>query len=280
MNELIKMRNSNTCQLEPAGKPAASSPKGGTSWSERGKCGMRSAGGTSSSWLKFSPVFIFSLLVFLFSNPAVIQAQGEEVELPPTPHKESLPPESYNFAMKLPLGTDCSIRIAKKGGKTGAGNQKSDSDIPMKLERSFRKGISSSKEITSTGKDMTFYFVSGLCAYDSPTQGANVVRRLAGHDNSNLATYDFPELTWAAPELRQSKIEVENGKPAVRVYKLPDENLVLEVDASSGFPLRFIEGEMEWTYAYTTSSSPIVLPESLKKPLLQISGAVKDKPQN
>lgn len=279
MNELSEIRNSEhprdsaSCLLGEV-EGAAGTATGALA--EQG--GMRIVTGAYRRGLASFSAFIFSLLLSLCALSTVTQAQDEEVELPPTPHKESLPPESYNFAMKLPLGTDCSIRITKKGGKSGE-NGKSDSNLPMKLERSFRNGISASKEITSKGGDLTFYFVEGLCAYDSPTQGANVVRRLEGHDNSNLAIYDFPELTWASPELRQARIEVENGKPAVRVYKLPAENLTLEVDASSGFPVRFSEGGVEWTYAYKTSDSPILLPESLQKPLLQITGASKGKPE-
>jgi hypothetical protein len=106
-----------------------------------------------------------------------------------------------------------------------------------------------------------------MYAYDSPTQGINIVNQLEGHDTSKLAVYSFPELVWAVPKTRQPDPEVKAGQPSIHLYKLADRDngkVALVVDAASGYPLRYVGDAVEWTYTYKTSDAPIIMPEKLQ----------------
>ena len=216
-----------------------------------------------------SPCMKLAFLLMFCGGASIALAQDD---VPPPPPVEMLPPESYSFAMKLPDGTNCSAII--KPVKSDNQNKRDAKNDPstasgqnsMKVERVFRKGIASSTEVRPDGAKETYYFVGGMCAYDNPTEGVNVLRFLSGHPASNVGSYHFPELAWAIPDTHQVEGRVVNGKQ-LNVFKVPDENLILEVDAGSGRPVRFTDGQMEWTYSYEQSLSPIVLPDTLKKAL-------------
>jgi len=227
----------------------------------------------------------YGVYCFLCVSLPLIVAQDEKTLPPPPVFQEALPPSSYKFAMKLPPDTDCSVRVkvdgsatdsAEKSKSESAENASGSSQLySMKLERMVRKGISSATETIPGSPEITFYFVRGWCAYDSPKKGINVRHYLPGHAISNLATYDFPELTWAIPETRQVDPVIKEGAPKVHLYK--DGSLSLVVDAVSGYPLRYNDGQLEWTYSYKVSSSPIVIPEQLRKALDHALNARKVK---
>jgi len=295
-NSKCGIRNVNT---EPSGVAWAAclkdSPKGEPRGSVRGNCGVRNekhemtAGSANPPYLQpvvgaprrgalrllnvawASRPYAKLLSILIYCGAAVgTMAQDESIS-PPTASVEALPPESYTFAMKLPLGTDCSVTVKPKGSepKSKGGDKKggtSDSGpTAMKIERIFRKGLSLSKEIRPDGTETDFYSINGMCAYDSPKKGLNVRRDLPGHEISNLNTYAFPELQWAVPETQDTGAQIKPGNPPVKIYGISEEHRSLEVDPSTGLPQRYTEGQMEWTYSYKQATAPIVMPENLRK---------------
>lgn len=236
----------------------------------RGVRGLNLAWG-SSSCRKLLSSFHFGLLLILCAMVEIAHAQDSDAFYQPPASNVSLPPESYTFTMKLPNGTDCSVNVKPQNVKIESkakARSKRDAEqatpTMMMVERSFRKGISSSTETVSGSLGITFYFVAGMCGYESAREGVNVRRFLAGHVSSNVAIYHFPELTWAVPETRQPNPEVRSGESPRHLYSIADHNLSLEVDAITGRPVRFTDGQSEFTYEYKESASPIRLPEKIR----------------
>jgi len=228
-------------------------------------------------------VLILFLPLFFFGSFAATPAQQEEeFHLPPS-RTVMLPPESYSFAMNLPPGTDCSVRMKLKGSKeenkgsgtVGGKNTKEESMYALHIERMFRDGICLSKQLKSDKSDVSYYFLKGWCAYDTPSLGLNVRRHLEESQLCDLSIYHFPELVWAVPETRQPDPEVPEGQPAVHEYK--DGDAVLVTDAVSGYPVRYSDGNSQWTYSYKSSNSPIVLPEKLQQALDRIIKRSRDQ---
>ncbi len=207
---------------------------------------------------------IICLQIFFGAVACSLYAQADEELSSPPVFKEALSPDAYTFSIKLPPDTDCTAQVKFIGGEKSTNVEESTLDV-MKLERLIRSGLSSSIEIKKEGAKMTFYFVNGWCAYEHPKKGLNIRRNLSGFSLSNLAIYHFPELQWATPETRQSDPVKKEGIPQVHIYK--DGVFLLEVDADSGYPLRYSDGQMKWTYSYKKSSSPIVMPENIKAAL-------------
>lgn len=234
------------------------------------------------------PKFILGVLSCSFLCITVSIAQSQDSKSPPSPpppSKVSLAPETYTFSIRLPSGTDCSVSvksewsIAEKGERASSGNSITSSEPDLsakKFERSIRKDISSSKEIKSDGTESIFYFIHGWCAYDSPQKGINMRHFLPGHIFSNLGVYHFPELTWATPETRQADPPVKEGSPKLHLYK--DDSQTLEVDAHTGYPMRYSDGQTQWSYSYKASTIPIVLPEKLQQAVDRVFDANQRKP--
>jgi len=217
-------------------------------------------------------------ILFVGFAPLCIHAQDTENPSRRHPPGKKMAPKAYTFAMTLSPGTDCFVRTnLMKKDKNDVSN---DLDSPLvygkQIERMFRKDISCSKEILPDGTEETYYFVGGMCAYDTAAEGVNVLRYLEGHTSSNIASYHFPELAWAFPETRQVDPIPKDGQPKIHLYM--DENFVLEVDADSNLPKRFSDGFMEWVYSYKPSSNPIILPEKLQKAVDRVFNTRSRKP--
>ncbi len=207
-----------------------------------------------------------SLAIAAFFPPML--AQEDDVGPTPEPVQKSMPPEAYTFAMKLSPGTDCVLqgKPIKKNPEAGGGQSGEDAaTATMTVERFIRKKISLSKETAAGDTGESFYFVGGMCAYESPRKGVNVRRAPSGHDLSDLSVYHFPELAWAVPETRIENLN--HREAAMEVYRIANENRRLEVDPHTKYPLRFRDGDVEWTYTYKDSDSPVVLPETLRNAL-------------
>lgn len=200
--------------------------------------------------------------------------QEEETYHPPTRRAVTLPPKSYTFSMLLPPGTDCSVRMKLKGRKEENKSSGAEQTTPeeslyaLRIERMFRDGICVSKQLKPDKSEAAYYFLKGWIAYDTPTLGLNVRRFFEDSQLCDLSNYHFPELVWAVPETRQPDPKVEDGQPAIHVYK--DGDTVLVTDATSGFPLRYTDGNSQWTYSYKTSNTPVVLPVKLQQALDRI----------
>ena len=82
--------------------------------------------------------------------------------------------------------------------------------------------------------------------------------------------YSFPELMWAEPSTQQVDPEVKEGEPKIHLFQTPDKSMTLEVDAQTGFPLRFKKYGERWTYSYKADATPIVIPEKLRPYLLRV----------
>lgn len=275
MNEQLGLRNTDRGLRNEDNETTAGSatPPYPVVMPHRGVSEFLNVAWASSPCLKF----LFPLLLSFWAMPAMTLAQDETLP-PPPPPVELLPPESYTFSMMLKPGTDCTVSVLPKGSgglKTtrskkaiSAEDATGDSGTgSMKVERSFRNGISQAKETAPDGTEEVFYFVGGMCVYENPRKGINVRRFPPGHELSNIGTYHFPELLWAIPETLQSELGSKSAKPPVRLYKIEDQNLTLEVDAVTGHPLRLDDGQMEWRYSYIQSAKPIVLPVNLRKAL-------------
>jgi hypothetical protein len=230
--------------------------------------------------------FIACIALLAGSLGLVAQEEANEEFLPPLAPTISIPPESYTFMMKVPPGTDCSVRMRLTGRKpdrpaaAGAGEEEqlpadADSDLDLlRIHRKFRTGITASQHVGTDRSETSYYFVKGWCAFDSPQLGLNVRRYLEGNELADLSVYHFPELLWAVPATRQPDPPVAEGKPAIHIYT--DGGAILEVDAASGLPLRFTDGTTEWRYSYRQSSDPIAVPEQIRKALATALRATGD----
>jgi len=253
------------CQM--AARRARSAGADAATGSERGKWGMRSAEGAFSPRLKFSPVLIFSLLVFLFLNPPAIQAQDENPGALSVP--EALPLESYLFAMHLPPNTDCTVMIKdeKTSDKKAATGKVQDpfqmKRAPVRIDRLFRPELCMVREVYSDNSDAFFFFTGGFCAFDDSKKGINVRRQEERQKYSEMDTYHFPELLWAGPELRKDN----KADPTRYLYEDPGAHLKLEVDSLTKRPVRFSNNGKVWTYSYQSSTTPIAVPEKLVEAL-------------
>jgi len=195
----------------------------------------------------------------------------------------ALPAKSYTFAMLLPPGTDCSVRMKLKGrngddkdsGSNAENSSPTEKLYALRIERLFRDGISASKQMNADKSESSYYFLKGWCAYDTPTLGINIRRYFEDRQLCDLSRYHFPELVWAIPETRQPDPKVEEGQPAIHIYK--DGDTVLVTDAVSGYPMRYSDGNSQWTYSYKSSSTPIVLPEKLQQALDRIISKTSPK---
>lgn len=201
-------------------------------------------------------------------------AAQEESPRAPSRRKVTLPPKAYTFAMRLPPGTDCSVRMKLKGREKQGSNSEAGTNTPeetaysLRIERIFRNGIYASVQLNPDKSEASYYFLKGWCAYDTPSMGMNVRRYFEDSTINDISTYHFPELVWAVPETRQPDPKVEEGQPAIHLYK--DGDTVLVTDAVSGYPLRYSDGNSQWTYTYKASTTPLVMPEKLQRELDRI----------
>jgi len=187
----------------------------------------------------------------------------------------NLPASAYTFQMVLKPDVDLTVKtkvLAKKrensGSATGAveGSEKNntqDSQVPaMMIQRDVRQGVVRVTQESADAKQKSVkYYVGDWCAFDDPRRGLNVQRPSMDGFFFPMNTYHFPELLWAGPKTRQIDPPVEEGKPAIQLYK--DGVQILEVDVATGRPLRYIDGSSEWKYSYQEDSTPIVIPEKL-----------------
>jgi len=185
-------------------------------------------------------------------------------------------PTAYSFAMQLPPGTDVTIRIKPKQADSsdvkGTANTPQfarSSEGDLVIERSIRSNvIRETKAADGKAPPTVRYYAGEWCAFDDPRKGLNVYR--AGVDNEGFppGLYQFPELIWAEPNKRKQDPVVKEGSPKIAIYK--DGEDILEVDALTRRPLRYIEGSREWLYSYKENLTPIVLPEKLASTLQHV----------
>lgn len=176
--------------------------------------------------------------------------------------------DAYTFKMLLTPGVDVSVHVStlpkkEKGNPSeNTPNSGGVSEIAATIGRDFREGVTrvSEKEIGG-GTEIVRYYMNSWCAYDDPRKGTNVRRTNMDGLFFPINNYHFPELLWAEPKTRQPDPKVKEGSPQINLYA--DKNNVLEVDASSGRPLRYSDGHMQWTYSYKEDQTPIIIPQKL-----------------
>lgn len=170
---------------------------------------------------------------------------GEHLEKVPIPAKD------YTFQMFPNPNFDITvkIRVLPKGDDERNIDSASQSVL---IQREIRPNVVLVKQNPdSNGKESICYYINGWCALSDSHYELTTFQ--LGFD------YCFPELTWAEPNTRQSDPPVRQGKPQIHLYK--EGMNILEVDANSGHPLRYNDGQQEWLYTYKEDSTPIVIPE-------------------
>lgn len=193
-------------------------------------------------------------------------------EVPPTrqgPTSKIFVSDDYTFQILLKPGVDLTVQI-RDLPKTGAENATSVSqNSTTTLQRSIRSNIICVIEnVGEKGKESIFYYTGGWCAYDDPRRGLNVRRPNMEGLLFPMEFYHFPELLWAEPNTRQPDPIVSEGAPKIHLYK--DGVRTLEVNAITGLPLRYNDGDQEWIYSYKENSTPIVVPDKLAVALRRV----------
>jgi len=229
-----------------------------------------------ASGSRFFGVLIMLLLV-LDIVPTNLAAQEEDgVDQGPST-LNNLASGAYTFQMLLKPGVDLTVHIKniaqKKTQKEvlndGGNPENAAPDSPPVatiIQRDIRPALV--RVVSQADKNKSVrYYTGGWCAFDDARKGLNVRRVGINGLFFPMGLYHFPELLWAEPKTRQPDPEVKDGEPKIKLYKEGDSTL--EVDAASGLPLRYIDGETVWTYSYKEDASPIVIPEKLKAALLR-----------
>lgn len=187
----------------------------------------------------------------------------------------AIPPSAFTFQMQLPPGIDVTERIRaipkkKEHQKTEQATEEDNAtavgEAPIRpddiVQLDIRPGIVRVDERSSgQSKKSPRYYVNGWCAYDDELKGLNVRRARLEGLIFPMNDYHFPELLWAEPKTRQIDPPVKKGEKPMHLYK--DGDSILEVDAATGRPVRYQDGESEWTYLYKENSAPIVIPEKI-----------------
>lgn len=206
--------------------------------------------------------------------------ESEEQQGPSAPN--TLAPGAYTFQMVLRPGVDVTARVNRLPEKGDAENKKSkgneavDNGAPpteeqsgMMIRRLIRSGMVCVREKTAeSGKESVHYYTGRWCVFDDPRKGLNVRQTSIEGLFFPAGTYHFPELLWAEPKTRQTDPQVKEGVPPIQLYKDGSETLV--VDAATGRPLRYNDGQMEWKYSYKEDSTPIDLPEKIATALQRV----------
>lgn len=197
---------------------------------------------------------------------------SQETEIQQGPGSKIPVPGAYTFQMLLKPDVDLTVRVKSRLKKRGAKEENTASVSPdtiTTIQRDIRPDIVRVIQDTGEkGKECTFYYTGGWCAYDDPLRGLNV-----RHPNMEgllfpMDFYHFPELLWAEPRTRQPDPTVKEGAPKIQLYK--DGQQTLEVDAGTGRPLRFLDAEKEWNYSYKEDPAPIPIPEKLAAALRKV----------
>lgn len=184
-------------------------------------------------------------------------------------------PTAYGFAMQLPPGTDVTIRIKPRKEKDSDGKEASNtpqsniSEDDIVIERSIRDNVV--RESKSVGKKepaSVRYYIGEWCAFDDQRKGVNIYRSGIDHEGYPPGLYQFPELTWAGPNTRKQDPVVKEGASKIELYR--DGGDVLEIDALTKRPLRYIEGSREWIYSYRNNLAPVILSEKLTLALQEV----------
>ena len=183
-----------------------------------------------------------------------------------------LAPKAYTFQMLLKPGVDVTVRIKNLAKKENTGGENRSATSPsaaMTFRRDIREGlVCVVQDSNAAVKEPVRYYVGGWCAYDDPRRGLNMARTSFESFSFPMETYHFPELLWAKPNTRQPDPAVKEGAPKINLYKAGDQTL--EVDAASGYPVHFLDGDRAWTYSYTPDTTPIVVPGKLVEALSRV----------
>jgi len=182
-----------------------------------------------------------------------------------------LAPEAYTFQIVLKPGVDTAIQVKslpKKEDKKDGGAAPPMPAVTKIIRRDIRPGLVRVSESFGGGKETVRYYVDGWCVYDDPRRGLNVRAQSIEGSIFPMSSYHFPELLWADPKTLQPDPIVKEGAPKIQLYALG--KLVLEVDAVSKRPMRFQDGENEWTYSYKENTTPIVIPAQLEAALRRV----------
>jgi hypothetical protein len=198
------------------------------------------------------------------------------------PFSEALPPEVYQFRMRVPSGTDVTIRTRRVGSeqakKPGEDNPEGEEPdvLASEIVRRVRDGVVMETTTMDDGSESTRYYLRGWSAFDHPRMGINVRRTSLDGSYLPLEAYTFPELFWAWPERRRRDPEAAREEKPVQIYEYGIRRL--EVDAETGLPRRFVDGSMEFLFSYRESQSPIRLPQSLREPVRRVVAKTGGRP--